>query len=90
MGLFDKFKKKEVELEWKDMELVPGLNVGQYIKRIFTHNPKSQGTIYLNDLAIPYSYGNPGEIINASLLSNPVLAVQEAEDGDKKHFKIIF
>ena len=92
LGIFDKIRKKEQkEIFWKEVDnYAPGLTVEQYIKRLLILNPRTSGIIYLNDKAVPFNYGNLGDIVDSSLMPNKVSSVQESEDGDKKLFKINF
>lgn len=96
MGIFDRFKKKEPEIFWKDMELIPGgMLVGDYVKRILNDNNKVEGVIYLNDKPIKFAYGNLTDIIDPKLYNNQVTAIQGYIDDTKPpkevyYFKLIF
>lgn len=98
MGIFDMFKKKEPEIFWKDLDLIPGgMLVGDYVKRILKDNSRVEGYIFLNDKKIKFSYGNLADIIDPQLYNNPVKAIQgyiddtkRVSDKDIYYFKLIF
>lgn len=90
-SIFDKFKKKEQVINLHEMELlVVGASVRFYVTRILKDNDRSSGFIYLNDLPIPFSYGNLGEIIDPAYYDYEVLKLYRAEVDGKLYFKLAF
>lgn len=93
MALFDRFKKKEEPtIKWEELELLPNMNVGNYVKRILMDYPRTSGVIFLNDIKVPFSYGNLQEIVNPSLYPNIVKKVEIFEDKNnmKMYFRLTF
>ena len=91
MSIFDKFKKKEQVIDWRETQIfVAGASVRFYIKKILADNDKCSGFIYLNDYPIPFSYGNLGEIIDPVCYDYEVIKLYGAEVDGKLYFKLVF
>lgn len=91
MSIFDKFKKKEQVIDWREMQIVvAGASVRFYITKILADNDKCSGFIYLNDYPVPFSYGNLGEIIDPVYYDYEVIKLYGAEVDGKVYFKLVF
>lgn len=73
MGLFDRFKKTEVQIDWKDANVVAGVPVDFVIKKEILSHRNSKGIIYIEysnqTYKYEYSYGNLSDIISSNILN---------------------
>jgi len=91
MSIFDKFKKKEQVIDWRETQIiVAGASVRFCITKILANNDKCSGFIYLNYYPIPFSYGNLGEIIDPVCYDYEVIKIYGAEVDGKLYFKLAF